>query len=164
MRPQQDSLGRVQRVTEEPQPRWRKGPVVLVAVVLIAIALSQTPPGRGVLRLAGLAQGSPVFTALYFTNPDRLPTQLRTGHVQFPVSFTVQNSSQAAKTYRWRIDVQDGKNTAHVAAGQLSLPGGGTAAETKAVKTVCRSGGGLRIIVSLAAPADSIDFRVVCRA
>jgi hypothetical protein len=163
VQPQQDRLDRAQRVTEERQPRWRRRPVVLIAVVLFAIAFTQTPPGRGVLRLAGL-QSPPAYTALYFTNPDRLPTQLRTGHVQLPVSFTVQNSSRTAKTYQWRIDVQDGKNTAHVAAGQFSLPGGGTAAETKAVKTVCRSGGGLRIIVSLAAPANSIDFRVVCRA
>lgn len=162
MQPQQDSLDRAQRVMVERQPRWRNRPVVLIAVVLIGIAFTQTPPGRGVLRLAGL-QSPPAYTALYFTNPDRLPTQLRTGHVQFPVSFSVQNSSQSDKTYQWRIAVQDGKTTTNV-VGELSLAGGATAVETKAVKGLCRSGGGLQIIVSLAAPADSINFRAVCRA
>jgi hypothetical protein len=162
VQPQQDSLDRAQRVTEERRPRWRNRPVVLIAAVLIAIAFTQTPPGRGVLRLAGL-QSPPAYTALYFTNPDRLPTQLRTGHVQFPVSFSVQNSSQSDKTYQWRIAVQDGKTTTNV-VGELSLAGGATAVETTAVKAVCRSGGALQIIVSLAASADSINFRVVCRA
>jgi hypothetical protein len=162
VQPQQDSLDRAQRVTEERRPRWRNRPVVLIAAVLIAIAFTQTPPGRGVLRLAGL-QSPPAYTALYFTNPDRLPTQVRTGHVQFPVSFSVQNSSQSDKTYQWRIAVQDGKTTTNV-VGELSLVGGATAVETKAVKAVCRSGGALQIIVSLAILADSINFRVVCRA
>jgi hypothetical protein len=59
------------------------------------------------------------------------------------------------------IALKNGKNTVSV-GGRFSLLGGATAVETKAVKAVCPSGGGLVIVVSLAAPAESIDFRVVC--
>lgn len=162
MQQPQDSLDWAPRVTEERQQRWRNRPVAVIAAVLIAIVFTQTPPGRGVLRLVGL-QSPPAYTALYFTNPDRLPAELHTGHVQFPVTFSVQNSSQSDKTYQWRIAVQDGRTTTNV-FGKLSLAGGATAVETKAVKAVCRSGGALQVIVSLATPADAINFRVVCRA
>ena len=145
------------------QARWPRGPLGLLVLVLLVVAFAQTSSGRGLMRLAGLAQTPPAYTALYFSNSQRLPTSLPTGHVEFPVSFVVQNSSSQAKTYQWKVEVQNGKSTVQV-GGQLSLSGGSTAVETKSVKAICSAGGGLVIKVSLAGTAESIDYRVVCNA
>ena len=143
--------------------RWLRGRLVLIVIVLIVVSFAQTAPGHGLLRLVGVSQVPPAYTALYFTNSQRLPTSLPTGHVEVPVSFAVQNSSSQAKSYQWKVEVENGSNTAQV-GGQLSLPGGTTAVEMKSVKAVCRSGGGLVVRVSLAETAESIDYRVVCSA
>jgi hypothetical protein len=127
------------------------------------VAFAQTSSGRGLLRSAGLIQPPPAYTALYFTNSQGLPTSLPAGRVEVPVSFTVQNSSSQAKTYQWKVEVENGKSTAQV-GGQLSVLGGATAAEAKSVKAVCRSGSGLVVTVSLSGTAESIDYRVVCSA
>jgi hypothetical protein len=145
------------------QARWPRGLLVLAVVGLIVVAFAQTAPGHGLLRLAGLAQPPPAYTALYFTNSQGLPTSLPTGRVEVPVSFTVQNSSSQAKTYQWKLEVENGKSTTQV-GGQLSVLGDATAVEAKSVKAVCRSGSGLLITVSLAGTAESIDYRVVCSA
>ena len=164
MQPPRDSPLRARRVAVR-QARWPRGPLVLLVVGLIVVAFTQTPPGRGFLRLAGLAQPSPAYTALYFINAQRLPMHLHSGHVEFPVSFAVQNSSSTAKIYQWKIELVDGKKVVRASGGKLWNPGGGhTSVVTKAVKGVCTSGGSLRIVVSLTAPAESIDTQAVCDA
>lgn len=145
------------------QARWPRGLLVLAVVGLMVVVFAQTSFGRGLLRVSGLAQPPPAYTALYFTNSQGLPASLPTGRVEVPVSFTVQNSSSQAKTYQWKVDVENGKSTAQV-GGQLSVLGGATAVEAKSVKAVCRSGSGLVITVSLAGTPESIDYRVVCSA
>jgi hypothetical protein len=145
------------------QARWPRNLLVLAVVGLMVLAFAQTSSGRALLRVAGLAQPPPAYTALYFTDSQGLPTSLPAGRVEVPVSFTVQNSSSQAKTYQWKVDVENGKSTAQV-GGQLSVLGGATAVEAKSVKAVCRSGSGLVITVSLAGTAEAIDYRVVCSA
>lgn len=145
------------------QARWPRGLLVLAVLGLMVVAFAQTSSGRDFLRVAGLAQPPAAYTALYFTNSQRLPTSLPAGRVEVPVSFAVQNSSPQAKTYHWKVEVENGKNTAQ-SGGQLSVLGGATAVETKSVKAVCASRGGLLITVTLAGTAESISYRVVCSA
>jgi hypothetical protein len=133
----------------------------LLLGLAVLVALAQTPPGHSVLRLAGLAKPSASYSALYFTDPAGLPATLPSGHVAMTVSFAVRNDSQSANSYRWTVQLVQGKKTRSAASGTAAIPAGGTMAENRPVTALCRSGV-LEVVVRLAAPAESIHFRAAC--
>jgi hypothetical protein len=131
-------------------------------VGLAAVAtLAQTAPGHSLLRLTGLVQSPAAYSALYFSAPEGLPATLPSGHVALNVPFAVHNASPAANSYRWTVQVVQGKQAHAAASGTTTIPAGGTKAENPAVTALCPSGV-LEVVVRLAAPAESIHFRAVC--
>lgn len=146
-----------------PQLRPRR-PLRLLAPlagIAVLVTLAQTPPGHSLLRLTGLVQSPPAYSALYFTDPGGLPATLPSGHVALNVSFAVHNASASANSYRWTVQAVQGKTAHPAASGTVTIPAGGTKAENTQVAALCPSGV-LEIVVRLAAPAESIQFRAAC--
>jgi hypothetical protein len=133
----------------------------LFAGLTVLVTLAQTSPGHSLMRLAGLTKASTVYTALYFPDPGGLPSTVPSGHVELNVSFAVHNAAQSAGSYKWTIQLLHGSKTDLAASGTVTMPGGATKAESRAVSTLCQSGT-LEVIVRLASPAESIHFRATC--
>lgn len=144
--------------------RWLGRPLgllTLLGVIALLAGLFQTPPGYSLLRDTGLAGPAPVYTSLYFSDPGGLPASVPSGHVALTVSFSVHNASTSANSYQWTIQMVHGKQRAQAAGGKLAVPAGGTKTENSPVAAFCASGE-LQVVVRLAAPAESIDFRAAC--
>jgi hypothetical protein len=133
----------------------------VLAGLVVVVALAQTPPGRSLMRLTGLAKAPTSFTSLYFSDPGGLPDTVPSGHAALSVSFDVQNEAQSASSYSWAVRLQQGSKSQLAAQGTVSVPAGGTKTENQSVSTICTSGT-LEVIVSLASPAESIHFRAAC--
>jgi hypothetical protein len=136
-------------------------PAALLAAVVAVAALAQTAAGQSLMRSAGLAHTPAASTALAFTDPGGLPTSLPAGHVGLTVSFTINNASESAASYRWTIELVYGKEHHRAASGQTDILANETKAETRQVSTFCPRGQ-LEIVVRLATPAESIHFRAAC--
>jgi hypothetical protein len=147
----------------EPKARRRRPLRLLstLAGLVVVIALAQTPPGHSFMRLTGLSKPPTQYTALYFTDPGGLPATVASGHVALDVSFDVHNAAQSAASYQWVVRFQHGSKTQLAARGTVTVPGGDTKTESSSVSTVCQSGS-LDVVVSLAAPSESIHFTAAC--
>ena len=135
----------------------------LVAAVVVLVGLAQTPQGRSLLRLTGLARPPASYSTLSFTDPGNLPARVPAGMVVLDVSFGVHNATPSSSTYLWTVQVVHGKTARPAAEGTVTIPQGGTATESRQVSVLCRSGT-LEVVVRLAAPAESIHFRAACGA
>jgi hypothetical protein len=144
--------------------RWLGRPLgllTLLGVLALLVGVAQTPPGHSVLRDTGLVGSPPVYTSLYFTDPGGLPSTVPSGHVALTVSFSVHNASSSPNSYQWTIQVVRGNQQTPAASGTLTVPPGGTRPENSDLAAFCPSGD-LQVVVRLAAPAESIDFRAAC--
>jgi hypothetical protein len=135
--------------------------LTLFGVLALLVGLAQTPPGHSVLRDTGLVGSPSSYTSLYFSDPGGLPSTVPSGHVALPVSFSVHNASSSSSSYQWTIQVVHGGRLTRAATGTLTVPPGGTTPENSQVAAFCQSGE-LLVVVRLAAPAQSIDFRAAC--
>ncbi len=131
------------------------------AVVIAVVALFQAPPGRWLLRVTGIAAAPAPYAALYFAHPAALPRVLPSGHAGVDFAFTVRNASRASGDYRWTIQAVHGTRAKAVGHGTMVIAAGGTRTEHAAFSVLCQ-GGTLDVVVGLAAPAESIDFRAAC--
>jgi hypothetical protein len=142
---------------------WLRMPLAPVAGGLVVLALAQTGVGGTVLRLTGLAQAAPAYSALYFTNVGTLPSKIPAGRFSIALPFAVNNASRTDRTYQWTAEVVTAGITRRAASGKLSVRVGATAVAPLEVTGVC-SDGSLEVEVQLAAPVESINFRTVCDA
>jgi hypothetical protein len=113
------------------------------------------------MRETGLRQSAPSYTALSFTDPEALRARLPPGHFSADIRFTLANASAATSHYQWAIRLVAGPRVTLIATGQATVAGGAELEEAKTVSGSCR-GGGLKVVVSLAAPAESIDYVASC--
>ena len=109
----------------------------------------------------GIAGPPTSYSALYFTNPAGLPSTMPSGRAGLDFSFAIHNATQSANGYRWTIQSVQGAKTLPVGHGVVTVPASGTRTERAAIKVVCPTGT-LEIVVRLASPAESIDFRAAC--
>lgn len=142
----------------------RKGWSALIsaALVVACVGLAQTGTGHAALREAGLLQAPPGYTALAFSHPQSLPTQLRSEHASIDVSFGIHNASGTPRTYRWSIVLVRSGRTHLKAAGVLRMSAEGSSSIDRIVTTSCM-GGRLQVVVRLATPTESIEFWTACR-
>ena len=138
--------------------------LTLFGVLALLVGLAQTPPGYSLLRDTGLVGSPPSYTSLYFSDPGGLPSTVPSGHVALMVSFSVHNASSSSGNYHWTIQtiqLVHGNQQTQAASGTLTVPPGGTTRENSQVAAFCPNGE-LQVVVRLAAPAQSIDFRAAC--
>lgn len=136
------------------------GLATLVAVVVLAAGIGQTTAGHAVLREAGLFEAPASYTSLAFRDP--LPTeQLRSERAEVGVSFVIRNVGSTPGDYQWSIVLVQGSRTSLVAGGSAGLAPGRETAITRSAKIVCTQGQ-VRIVVSLARPAEYIDAIMAC--
>jgi hypothetical protein len=135
--------------------------LTLFGVLALLVGLAQTPPGYSLLRDTGLVGPAPSYTSLYFSDPGGLPSTVPSGHVALTVPFSVHNASSSSASYQWAIQVVHGNQRTTAASGTLTVPARGTTPESSQIAALCPSGE-LQVVVRLAAPAESIDFRAAC--
>lgn len=134
----------------------------LVAIVALVAGVSQTGPGRAVLRESGLSERPATYTSLAFLHPQSLPEQLGTKQARENVSFTITNTGSTAYNYQWSVRVVQGQGSRSVAAGSVLVASGGNVSITRSVKISCPHGQ-VQIVVSLVRPVESIDAWMACR-
>jgi hypothetical protein len=134
---------------------------VLVAVVALAVTIGQTSVGHAMLRKAGLLEGSASYTSLAFVHPQSLPEQLGSKPTNVSVSFVIHNATGTPRYYQWSMLLAQGSRTLRVAAGSVRVGPGRGAAITRSARIFCK-GGKVRIVFSLAHPAEFIDAWSTC--
>ena len=137
--------------------RW----IGLIAVLAVASGLIQTGAGHSLLQRAGLVAEPVDYTALSFANPAALPTQLPSAHATVPTAFMIHNVSGAQRTYRWFIDVTRNDHSQRIGTGTLDLPAESQQVIKENLALSCPSGR-LKVTISLASPAESIDYWASC--
>jgi hypothetical protein len=137
------------------------GAMALVAVAILGAGIGQTSLGHTILRKAGIAGEPTNYTSLAFAHPQALRTQLGSRPANVDVSFAVQNTGDAPRDYQWSVSLVQGRYTRDVAAGSVRIASGHGATITRSAKSSCTQGK-VRIVVSLAKPAESIDAWIAC--
>jgi hypothetical protein len=140
--------------------RWR-AIIALAAVAVLAAGLSQTSAGHAALGAVGLLGQPASYTSLAFLDPQSLPPQLDARRASVRASFVIHNANSTPQTYQWSVVLAQGQRAHRVAAGNALVAPGHGAAITRFVEIVC-TGGKVRIAVSLARPAESIDAWITC--
>jgi hypothetical protein len=141
--------------------RRLRAPLALLAGAAVIAVLAQTPSGSFMLRETGLVKPAPGYTSLYFSDPNALLTKLPFGHFSVDVPFSVHNASHVTATYQWTIQTVINQKSTRVASGGITEAPDTTYSRNVTVNGLCLASG-LVIIVKLARPAESIDFRAIC--
>jgi hypothetical protein len=117
-------------------PHWAKLvlTILVAAVIVAAVGLSQSGAGRRLVTKIGLAAPSQGYTALAFTHPVQVGRTGQYGPARIPVSFTITNRRHVATTYRWQITVQQKLST----AGAVQVKPGATAQVQSRVRVKCQ--------------------------
>jgi hypothetical protein len=140
--------------------RWR-GLVTLAIAIVLAAGLGQTNRGHAILGRVGLFQEPTSYTSLAFLNPQSLPEQLSSKKAIVGVSFVINNTGGIPHDYQWSVLLVQGRRTHHVAVGNVRIASGSSVAITRSASISCTRGQ-VRIIVSLARPAEFIDAWTTC--
>jgi len=161
----------------------RRAPyIALLAVVLILGGLGQTPPGRHLLRTAGILGSPASYTELAFAAPKSLPREISPGSPLPQVSFMIHNSTGRARDYRWSVTLAPRPETAGqpaapaqpaaptkpaapttLTAGSLNLADGGSTTVTPQAKVACASGP-VVLTVRLEGSGETLAWQADCAA
>jgi hypothetical protein len=140
-----------------------RGLILLVVLVAACAGLVQTSQGHVLLSDAGLYKQPAGYTELTFTTPSDLPSALATPTSPIDVSFSIHNTSGAARAYQWSVVLTKASQSQVKATGTSTAPAQGRVTVTKSVAMAC-TGGRLQVLVRLASPAESVNFWVTCPA
>jgi uncharacterized SAM-binding protein YcdF (DUF218 family) len=140
--------------------RWR-GLVTLVAVVALAVGIGQTGAGHAMLQKAGLFQRPASYTSLAFSKRPSVSEKPKSKRADVSVSFVIHNTGATPRDYQWSVLVSQGPLPRRVADGRVHVPSGRGATVTQTAKITCTPGQ-MRIVVSLARPAEFIDAWMTC--
>lgn len=133
---------------------------MLIAAVVLAAGIGQTGLGHDMLGKLGLFEQPASFTSLAFQHPGSLPAQL-TKNATVPVSFVIRNTGGTPRDYQWSVSVVQGQQTRHVAVGSARVASGNGTTITSTARISCTQRQ-VRIVVSLARPAEYIDAWMAC--
>lgn len=131
-----------------------------MAVVALMAGLLQTGNGYSFLQKIGFSGAAASYTSLAFTDPQSLPTHLSRS-IRMRLSFDVTNTSAGPRGYHWSLMLQRAGRDKRLAAGEINVPAGNRLTVARTVRASCTKGRA-RMIVRLAAPAESIDFWMDC--
>jgi hypothetical protein len=148
-------------VTGRPRVVRYGGVTALVAAIILAAGIVQTNLGHTILRKAGVTGGPTGYTSLAFSHPQSLPKQLRPKPANVEVSFVIQNTGDAPRDYQWSVSLAQGQRRHDVGTGRVRIAAGHGATITRSAKSSCTQGQ-IRIVVSLAEPAESIGAWIAC--
>lgn len=135
--------------------------VSVVAAIALTAGFMQTGTGHSLLQKLGVSGAAANYTALAFTDPQSLPAHLSSKAAKMKLSFDVTNSSADPHSYSWSMMLERGGHGTRLAAGEISVPGGNRLTVARTVKASCTKGRA-RLIIKIAAPAESIDLWMAC--
>jgi hypothetical protein len=139
---------------------WR-AMVVLIALALAVIAVSQTGFGTAILRMVGLTSASAGYTALAFNNPTALPEQVAHRQSSVSLGFSIHNATTTDHAYFWELLIVRGTSDDLLASGSMKLSSGVTGVTSRTVKISC-SPGREEIVVKLPRSSEQISVWLTC--
>lgn len=107
-----------------------------------------------------LLEDPPSYTSLAFAQPQSLPERLHTRLSIVKVSFVIHNSGGPGD-YQWSVLLAQGGSARRVSEGNVHVAPGHGASITRFEDILCTRGP-VQIVVSLARPAEQIDFSAAC--
>ena len=137
------------------------GLTVLLGAIILTAGIGQTTLGHTILRKAGITGGPTGYTSLAFSHPQSLPEQMGSKSANVEVSFVIQNTGDALRDYQWSVGLAQGQRRHDVATGNVRIAAGQEATITRSAKSSCTRGQ-IRVVVSLAEPAESIGAWIAC--
>jgi hypothetical protein len=129
---------------------------------MLAAGIGQTSTGHALLEKAGLLQKRTGYTSLAFLDPTSLPKHLKSKQVTVEVAFVIHNTGAISDIYEWSMSLVQKQSTRRVAAGNVRVTSGHAATISRHVRIAC-SRGQVRIVVSLASPAEDIHAWATCK-
>ena len=135
--------------------------IALIGGVVVFAGIFQTSAGYAILRMAGLSQQPTGSTSLSFVKPRSLPELLQSKHAKVTAPFVIENATNTAHNYTWSIFLIRQGQTERMYTGNVSLTPGGKVEIARSVTIECTRGE-IRIVVSLAHPAESISALMAC--
>ena len=138
---------------------WRM--IALVVIVILIAGIGQTSLGHSILRKAGLFEAPASYTSLAFLHPQSPADQPGLKRTTVDVSFVINNAGGIPRDYQWSVTLAQGRRTHDVAAGSVRIASGRGATITRSAQISCAQGQ-VRIVVSLASPAEFIDAWTAC--
>jgi hypothetical protein len=140
--------------------RWR-GAITLIVVIALAFGLGQTHQGQMILGKAGLYKEPTSYTSLAFLRPQPLPQQLGSRNSTVGVSFAIHNTGGTTRDYQWSVVLVQAQRTQPVVTGIVRVPSRGEITIARSARISCTRGR-VKIVVSLARPAEFIDAWTAC--
>ena len=137
------------------------GLTALVAAIILTAGIGQTNLGHTILRKAGITGGPTGYTSLAFSRPQSPLEQPGSKPANVEVSFVIQNTGDALRDYQWSVSLAQGPSKHDVATGNVRIAAGQGATITRSAKSSCTRGQ-IRVVVSLAEPAESIGAWITC--
>jgi len=122
---------------------------------------AQTSGGHGVLRSLGLSAKPKGYSALYFSSPQSLISQLFTEESLLTLSFGIRNANDTAQVYAWSVSTVRSGHSTDVANGSDRVAAGGEVTVVRKILTDC-AGGQLEFVVQLAHTGESISYWTTC--
>jgi hypothetical protein len=150
-------------LADRPGNRRRWPYLLLLTTVLAAGVLSQTPPGRSMLRVASVAGVAAAYTELAFAAPQDLPSQLAAAEVTTLPTFQIHNVTGEARVYRWSVTLSSTGGAVQSKTGEAPIADGKRAMISPVLKVDCRPGP-LTATIRLASSGESIKFTTDCLA
>lgn len=127
--------------------------ILIVLVLLVIFQYAMNGPDHR----SGLVANRQVFTELYFSQPNSLPTVLK--HNQINVSFVIANYQGASHLYNWTADFVQGGIHHHLARGSVDVRNRDQQLIPVVVVPSGITGAGL-FVVTLSSPHQMIDFHL----
>jgi hypothetical protein len=136
--------------------------VALLVAVLALTGLSQTPPGRWLLKSIGVLGSGSGYTELSFADPGGLPRRLAAKVTVSDLPFTIHNLTRQDRQYSWSVTMTSRGKTRRAATGATGLVNGARLTVTPRLRIECVPGP-LRVTVQVSGSStESIDFHATC--
>lgn len=141
-------------------PPWPRLAVVIIVFLLIVGAV-QSSFMRPLWKAVGLVGQAEPYTAISFSDPRSLPTQVTVKQTSLTVAFMISNATSATQGYDWMVSVAEPRVFQHVTTGEITVAAGKTAKVSQSVKIHCKPGK-IKLTVNLAQPEEHIDALMNC--
>ena len=150
-------------LADRPGNRRRWPYLLLLTIILAAGVLSQTPPGRSMLRVAGIVGAPASYTELAFAAPQELPQQLVATDVTTLPAFEIHNVTGRTRRYRWSVTLRSTGGAMQSATGDAAVADGKLAIVSPVLKVGCWPGP-LTATIRLVSRGESLGFTADCLA
>jgi hypothetical protein len=143
-------------------PERLRAYVALLGAVFAVAGLTQTPPGRQLLKSIGVVGSGSGYTELAFADPGGLPRRLTAKMTVSDLPFTIHNLTGQDRQYSWSVTMTSRGKTGRAATGVTGLANGARLTVTPRLRIECVPGPMSVTVQVSGSSTESIDFHATC--